>query len=233
MARALLLLLALLFAASTSEASSRAVSFPSLDGTNLAGEVFEASSRPAPAVVLVHMLTRSKADWGSLPDRIQAAGITVLAFDLRGHGGSSGSPQALPDMVQDVRAAVQWLAARQGVRPGSIGLVGASLGASLSLLATVELPPVRAIALLSPSLDYRGLRTDANLVKRIGGRAMWFAASAEDPLALRTLRDFAAETSGPREQMISNAVAHGTALLERDADVGRALVDWLRRSLLS
>ncbi len=233
MARALLLLLALLFAASTSEASSRAVSFPSLDGTNLAGEVFEASSRPAPAVVLVHMLTRSKADWGSLPDRIQDAGITVLAFDLRGHGGSSGSPQALPDMVQDVRAAVQWLAARQGVRPGSIGLVGASLGASLSLLATVELPPVRAIALLSPSLDYRGLRTDANLVKRIGGRAMWFAASAEDPLALRTLRDFAAETSGPREQMISNAVAHGTALLERDADVGRALVDWLRRSLLS
>ncbi len=233
MARALLLLLALLFAASTSEASSRAVSFPSLDGTNLAGEVFEASSRPAPAVVLVHMLTRSKADWGSLPDRIQDAGITVLTFDLRGHGGSSGSPQALPDMVQDVRAAVQWLAARQGVRPGSIGLVGASLGASLSLLATVELPPVRAIALLSPSLDYRGLRTDANLVKRIGGRAMWFAASAEDPLALRTLRDFAAETSGPREQMISHAVAHGTALLERDADVGRALVDWLRRSLLS
>ena len=62
---------------------------------------------------------------------------------------------------------------------------------------------------------------------------MWLAASAEDPLALRTLRDFAAENSGPREQMISNAVAHGTVLLERDPEVGRALVDWLRRSLLS
>jgi len=217
----------------TAEASGRAVSFPSLDGTPLAGEYFETSSRPAPAVVLVHMLTRSKSDWGSLPERIQDAGITALAIDLRGHGASSGSPQALGEMVQDVRAAVHWLAARQGVRPGAIGLIGASLGASLSLLATVELPAVRAIALLSPSLDYRGLRTDVNLVKRLGGRSIWLAASSEDPLALRTLRDFAAEHSGPREQAISDSASHGTALLERDAEIARALVDWLRRSLLS
>ena len=226
-------LAALLVLIGSAEASGRAVTFPSLDGTALSGEYFEASSRPAPAVVLVHMLTRTKADWGSLPDRIQDVGITALTIDLRGHGASSGSSQPLANMVQDVRAAVQWLATRQGVRPGSIGLVGASLGASLSLLAAVELPAVRAIALLSPSLDYRGLRTDVNLVKRVGGRSMWLAAGAEDPLAVRTLRDFAAENSGPREQMISNAVAHGTVLLERDADLGRALVDWLRRSLLS
>jgi len=222
-----------LLTAASAEASGRAVMFPSLDGTSLAGEFYEASNRPAPAVVLVHMLTRTKADWNGVADRLQDAGITVLTIDLRGHGGSSGPAQPLPAMVQDVRASVQWLAGRPGVRPGSIGLIGASLGASLSLLAAVELPAVRAIALLSPSLDYRGLRTDLNLVKRIGGRAMWFAASAEDPLALRTLRDFAAEPSGPREQLISNTVAHGTALLERDPEVGRALVDWLRRSLLS
>lgn len=222
-----------LFVANVAEASGRAVTFPSLDGTSLSGEFYEASNRPAPAVVLVHMLTRSKADWGDVADRLQDAGITALAFDLRGHGGSSGSAQALGEMVQDVRAAVQWVAGRQGVRPGAIGLVGASLGASLSLLATVDLPAVRALALLSPSLDYRGLRTDMSLIRRVGGRSMWLAASAEDPLALRTVRDFAAENSGPREQMISNALAHGTALLERDAEVSRALVDWLRRSLLS
>lgn len=226
-------LFVMLWLTGAAEASGRAVTFPSLDGTSLSGEFFEASSRPAPAVVLVHMLTRSKADWGGLPDRLQEAGITALTFDLRGHGGSSGSPQLLAEMVQDVRAATQWLAARQGVRPGSIALVGASLGASLSLLAAVELPAVRAIALLSPSLDYRGLRTDLGLVKRLGGRAMWFAASSEDPLALRTLKDFSADHTGPREQIISSTVAHGTALLERDPEVGRALVDWLRRSLLS
>jgi pimeloyl-ACP methyl ester carboxylesterase len=156
-----------------------------------------------------------------------------LTFDLRGHGNSSGSSGELPAMIQDVRAAAQWLASRSNVRPDAIAIVGASLGANLTLLAAQQLPAVRVLGLLSPSLDYRGLRTDTALLKRLGQRSLWLSASADDPLALRTLRDFAAESSGPREQVVSNAAAHGTVLLERDAEVGRALVDWLRRSLLS
>ena len=136
-------------------------------------------------------------------------------------------------MVKDVRAAAQWLASRPNVRGDAVAIVGASLGASLALLAAVEVPQVRALALFSPSLDYRGLRTDTGLVKRLGSRSIWLAASSEDPLALRTVRDIAAEPSGPREQHVSSAVAHGTVLLERDADLARTLVDWLRRSLLS
>ena len=136
-------------------------------------------------------------------------------------------------MVKDVQAAARWLATRPNVRGDAIAIVGASLGASLGLLATVDLPQVRAIALLSPSLDYRGLRTDTGLVKRLGARSIWLAASAEDPLALRTLRDIAAEPSGSREQHVLSVMAHGTAILDRDADVARSLVDWLRRSLLS
>jgi len=92
---------------------------------------------------------------------------------------------------------------------------------------------VRAIGLLSPSLDYRGLRTDTGLIKRLGARSIWLAASDQDPLALRTLRDIAAQPSGPREQHVSTTLAHGTVLLDKDNDVGRILVDWLRRSLLS
>ena len=91
----------------------------------------------------------------------------------------------------------------------------------------------RASRLLSPSLDYRGLRTDTALIKRLGARSIWLAASDQDPLALRTLRDIAAEPSGPREQHVSSALAHGTVLLDKDGDVARTLVDWLRRSLLS
>jgi len=227
------MLLAVLLTSSSVEASGRAVTFPSSDGVTIAGEYFEASTRPAPAVVLVHMLSKNRSEWRDLPDRIRDAGITALTIDLRGHGQSSGSAQDLPAMVQDVRAAAQWLATRPGVKADSIAIVGASLGASLALLAAVEAPAVKAIALLSPSLDYRGLRTDMGLIRRLGGRTMWLAASSEDPLALRTLRDIAAEPSGPREQHVSTTLAHGTALLEKDADLSRSLVDWLRRSLLS
>jgi alpha-beta hydrolase superfamily lysophospholipase len=213
-------------------AAGRPITFQSADGTTLSGEFFEAPNRPSPGVVLVHMLSRNKGDWHALPDRIRDAGITALTIDLRGHGGSSGSASPLTAMVQDVRAAAQWLASRPGVRPDAIAIVGASLGASLALLAAAELPQVRAVGALSPSLDYRGLRTDLGLIKRLGARSIWLAASSEDPLALRTMRDFAAESSGPREQHVSNAAAHGTQLLDRDAEVGRVLVDWLRRSLL-
>ena len=50
-------------------------------------------------------------------------------------------------MIQDVRAAAQWLATRPNVRGDQIAIVGASLGASLALLAAVDVPQVRAIAL--------------------------------------------------------------------------------------
>lgn len=228
-----IVLLAVVLSASNLEAAGRPVTLASSDGVIIAGEYFEASSRPAPAVLLVHMLSKSKGEWRDLPDRIRDAGITALAIDLRGHGQSSGSAQDIPKMVQDVRAAAQWLAARPNVRGDAIAIVGASLGASLALLAAVDVPQARYLALLSPSLDYRGLRTDTGLIKRLGARSIWLSASAEDPLALRTLRDIAAEPSGPREQHVSSAVAHGTALLDRDNDVARSLVDWLRRSLLS
>ena len=227
-----LTLVMLLVSSTAALAAGRPVTFPSLDGTSLAGEIYESSTRPAPGVVFVHMLSRNRGDWRDLPDRIREAGITALTIDLRGHGASSGSQGDLKGMVQDVRAAVQWLGTRGNVPPAAIAIVGASMGGSLALLAAEALPQVQAVGVLSPSSDYRGLRTDLSLIKRLGSRRLWFAASAEDPLAARTMRDMAAEPSGPREQVLSNARAHGTVLLDRDGDVGRALVDWLRRSLL-
>src|SRR4029079_6215078 len=100
---------------------------------------------------------------------------------------SSGSAQDLQAMIQDVRATAQWLSTRPNVRGDRIAIVGASLGASLALLAAIDVPQARALALLSPSLDYRGLRTDTALIRRLGARSIWLAASDQDPLALRTL----------------------------------------------
>lgn len=228
-----MVLLVVVLGVSHADAAGRPVTFQSTDGVTLAGELFEASGRPSPAVLLVHMLSRNKSEWGSLPDRIRDAGITALTFDLRGHGQSGGSASDLHAMIQDVRAAAQWLSARPNVRGDAIAIVGASLGASLAQLAAVDSPQVRYLALLSPSLDYRGLRTDVSLVKRLGSRSLWLAASDQDPLALRTVRDIAAEPSGPREQHVSTMMAHGTALVDKDPDIASALVDWLRRSLIS
>lgn len=231
---AVLALVALAWCSAEAIASGRAVTLPSSDGTSLAGMIYEAASRPAPGVVLVHMQSRDKSDWDGFATQLQDAGLTALAIDLRGHGGSSGSRDNLQAMVLDVRAAVQWLSARQGVQPGQIGVVGASLGANLTLLAAAtDVSLVKAIGLLSPSLDYRGLRIDASVLRKTSGVAMWMAAGTKDPLSLRTLKDLTAAAAGAREQRLAEGVAHGMSLLTGDPEISRALVDWLRRSLLS
>lgn len=212
-------------------AAGRPVTFPSLDGTPLSAMLYEASPRPAPAVVLVHMLGRSKDEWARLAERLEDAGITALAVDLRGHGRSGGNGSELPAMVADVRAAVAWLAAHPAVRPDAVGVVGASLGANLAALAAADTPAIQSIGLLSPSLDYRGVRLDAQTIQKLGGRRLWLAASAEDPYALRTIRELTDDTAAA-EQRLTAARAHGTALLSADPELARALVDWLRRTLI-
>jgi pimeloyl-ACP methyl ester carboxylesterase len=199
------------------------------DGVAIAGSFYEAPGS-APAVVLVPMYTRTKDDWRGFAERLQASGFSTLAIDLRGHGGSGGAPTPAPAMALDVRAAVDFLAARPAVR--AIGVVGASLGASLALLAAAEVPTVRGVALLSPASDYRGVRLDG-AVKKYATRPLFLVASTEDPLAARTVRGLVGDAVAAREQRLSLVRAHGTLILDRDPDVAAALVDWLRRTLLS
>ena len=52
--------------------------------------------------------------------------------------------------------------------PTSIGLAGASIGANLALLDAADDPGVMSVALLSPGIDYRGLRTEAAMKKYAG-----------------------------------------------------------------
>lgn len=224
------LLLSAPFLSSPASATGRLVEFPAGDGTLLAGIFYEASNRPAPGVVLVHMLGRSKDEWVTLAERLRDGGASVLALDLRGHGQSRGDGAMLSLMVGDVRAAIGWLTARPGLRPGAIAVVGASLGANLAAQASATLPTVRGVALISPSLEYRGVRLDAALMRQLGDRSVWMAASRDDPYALRSVKELA--VSGKPEPHLSDTRGHGTRLLEADPAVAAALVDWLRRTLV-
>lgn len=212
-------------------AAGRPVNFTAPDGTPLAAMFYEASPAPAPAVVLVHMLGRSRDDWALFASRLQEAGVSALALDLRGHGRSGGSPADLAAMAGDVQGALTWLSSQPGVRPAALALAGASLGANLAALAMANSPLVRAAALISPSLEYRSVRVDAAVMKKIGDRPLWLMASTADPYALRSVKELAAQLPS-REQQLSSVRAHGTALLNADHDLARALVDWFRQRLI-
>ena len=164
-----------------------------------------------------HAVAQSRTTGTGWPDRIRDAGITALAIDLRGHGALVRARAGRSRRwSQDVRAAAQWLAdaPERAARMPSASSARRS-APTWRCWPRSDLPQVRAIGLLSPSLDYRGLRIDTALIKQLGARSIWLAASSEDPLALRTLRDIAAETvRAARAARVERRSAHGTVLLD-------------------
>ncbi len=112
------------------------VSFQSGEET-LAGRIYLPSDfqsgNPRPAAVLVHGLgSGQKAMSGAARDLAQN-GVIALTFDQRGHGKSGGAYTG--DSSADVRAAVQFIAERDGVDASRIGVVGHSSGARDAIIA--------------------------------------------------------------------------------------------------
>jgi alpha-beta hydrolase superfamily lysophospholipase len=224
------ILTALILSASSADAAGRVIVFRAPDGRMISGLLMEADQRPAPAVVLVPMLGRSKDDWQPVAQKLADANITALAIDLPGPT-VPGDPKALARWSDDIRAAVGYLASRPGeIRSGSIGVAGASLGASLAALEAAGDGSVRSIALISPSLEYRGLRIEAAM-RAYGARPALLVASVRDPYAARSTRELAQDAPGRRDVRWSDVPAHGTMLLSRDADLVRAIVEWFQGTL--
>jgi dienelactone hydrolase len=227
-------LLAFLALETGADASQR-VSFRTDDGVTLAATWYEPSTRPGPALILVHMLHRSRRDWEALAQRLASDGIGALAIDLRGHGesgGGAGGDSAQSDyssMVLDVRAARRFLMQRSDVQPSRIGIMGASIGANLAALAASADGSIASLALLSPSLEYRGLRIEAALKKV--ARPVLLVASDDDPYASRSARDLQKGGGGTREILLLREAGHGTAMFSRDPNLLGALVEWFRRTL--
>ncbi len=102
------------------------------------------------AVILVHGKDSSRAtEFGGhfvdLAARLHERGFAVLMIDLRGHG-ASGDGRFGFGLVErrDVIGAVDWLET-QGFRPGSVGVLGVSLGAASAIGATHADPDIGAL----------------------------------------------------------------------------------------
>jgi len=217
-------------------AGTQRVTIRTEDGVSLAATWYEPGTRPAPAVILVHMLHRSSHVWDSVAARLALDGIGALTIDLRGHGESTGSLQGgdAPDYTalgRDIAAARRYLSSRPDVFQSRVGIAGASLGANLAVLEAAANPAIASIALLSPSLDYRGVRIEAAM-KKYGARPALLIASDDDPYAVRSGKDLQKAGGGTGEVHLLNRAGHGTVMLGHHPDLARTLVDWFHRTLL-
>jgi pimeloyl-ACP methyl ester carboxylesterase len=131
-------------------AAYREVRFTARGGdVRLAGWLLPATGSDR-ALILVHGKDGSRSDelnglFPELAAALERGGFNVLMLDLRGHGQSDAGRFSFgPDEGRDVEGGADWLKA-QGFRPGSIGVLGISLGAAAGIYATAADPDIGAL----------------------------------------------------------------------------------------
>ncbi len=132
------------------------------DELNLVGTYnINSDNGPQPAVLLLHMLGRTRKDWDAtgFSQTLNDAGYATLALDMRGHGESVAAVDwQLTE--EDIAIAWDWLVSQPGVDSENSFVIGASIGSNIALRTAVNRPSVKATVLLSPGVNYRDVTTD-------------------------------------------------------------------------
>jgi acetyl esterase/lipase len=205
--------------------SSIPMQFVMSDGLTIIGTYWGAASRPAPAVLLLHMLGGRKEDWQPFAIRLRGAGYNVLAIDLRGYGETGGQPD-WAKAQDDVKSIFVRLSKLPGVETYRVSIVGASIGANLALVACADLPDCRSVVLLSPALDYQGVKT-ADAMTRYGNRPALIAASRDDAPSGSDSAALDKLARGQHRLLIYEGSVHGLTLITAQPNLGEIMIRWL------
>jgi pimeloyl-ACP methyl ester carboxylesterase len=103
--------------------------------------------RGAPTIVLCHGYESSRGELLTLVSALQDHQYNTFVFDFAAHGGNGGVTTFGYREADEVRAAIDALAARTDVEPNSFGLWGYNLGAYAALREAEKDRRVRALVL--------------------------------------------------------------------------------------
>ena len=236
----------------TAAQTARPLRLTTIDGVGISAAYFPATADPAPAVVLLHEIGQSRDEWAAFSPLLQRGGIAALAIDLRGHGESTRkltaqgpqrvdvhdfTPRDFEDMLLDVEAAVDWLSDQPGIDKHRIGIVGSSLGANVALRYAAFNEDLAALLLLSPGMNFRGLRADEPM-RKLGPVPMRLVVSQFDAFSYESCKrlvEIRHEKDSPpqdaKELIICSGRLHGTAMLKGVTGLTALVLDWLMQTL--
>ncbi len=195
------------------------------DGYTLAYNIYK--NKPgSPAVILLHMLRRTRNDWDSVAKWLQKSGYTVIVPDLRGHGQSTGNwEQFTPDdfnkMTFDV-AAMKSVLENEGADVKKLAIIGASIGANVALNYAASDKDVKTVILLSPGLEYRGV-TVANTRY---SKPFLVVASKDDEYSAQSSQVILQNNPSAKILMYDDA-GHGTNMFSKN-DLAPNILEWLQ-----
>ena len=132
---------------------------PEWDDIVLRGWLLGDERSGEPAVIVVHGLNSNRAGDNTLAlaARLLELDFNVLLFDMRGHGESDGEQVSAGYFEKwDVLGAYDFLM-QEGAPPGSIGVLGLSMGGATALQAAAEEPGIQAAVPDSAFADVRDM----------------------------------------------------------------------------
>lgn len=209
--------------ASTAHAGT--VTLSASDGVSVRATTYGSGTK---GVVLVHDDGRSAEDWKPLATRLGTLGFYVVAVDLPGHGATGGevTEADYARMALDVSAAAGWLA-KKGA--DEILVVGAGLGGNLGLNAAAATPEVSGVAVLTPTLNARGVKA-ASAVAGLGKRPLLLVADESDVSSSKAATLLGDRAPGPIEVKLYKGAGSGVRMFNGAPDLEGALVAWLNGS---
>lgn len=203
-----------------------AIQFNTEDGWVIKGTYYHVD-QSMPVVILAAGIGEGRQAFGPLVDELRARRYNVLAYDPRGVGESvyhNGVKTVWQDMFDaDFRAGTKDVAsamyyARATFPSRGVAVLGASLGANQALASAASdgPPDLRALVLLSPGTDYRGVESGP-AIEALNNRtvrpAIFFAASQGEPGAGAAASALNQSYTGKKSLELLAGGAHGTVLL--------------------
>ncbi len=176
-------------------------------------------------VILAHMRPADQTEWFPFATELAETGdYTVLTFDFRGYGDSTGEKQ-FDRIDTDLAAAVDYMRDALGVE--KVFLVGASMGATAALVVGSRVDVAGIVSISSPG-QYPPLDA-VDHVDEIAEPKL-FITSEDDVPASRAQATFWEIAPEPKQQRIYAGSAHGTALFDgpHAADLKQRIIGFLR-----
>ncbi len=199
------------------------------DGIRIAADHYVNSGEKG--VILLHMFGRDRGSWTDFAQYLQSNSYDVLAIDFRGHGRSDlkytdFKEEDFNKMVLDVKAAKKYFTDK-GIN--NIAVIGASIGANTALNYGLTDKDVKALVLLSPGENYKGIKIQEDLTKLV--IPILIAVSEGDSSSLNSgLRIMDSTNAKKSIKIYKNSDAHGIDMFEK-TDLKLVILDWLNKNI--
>jgi len=212
---------------------STKVTLTASDNARIVGNHFEHPNAER-AVVLVHKLNSDKSEYTKFASELVELRYSAIAIDMRGHGESilrnnetlnwqEFGEHEFNKIKEDIGAAVQFLEGK-GFSKEQISIVGASIGSNSALNYASGNSRIRSTVLLSPGLEYRGVKTEP--AARLYKNPVLIVASSEDTYSFTSSQSLNNLLIDSEFIQLQNA-GHGVEMMSKDKTLSSNIKNWL------